>query len=176
MNDKEIYEDLLVKTVVKNATSIDASEVIEFENNREAYSDIEKSEKVMSLFENPDKEFTDSDLKLKKKKKHNYKIYMRIAACILVVILVGTVSVTIATGSHVHLLNLIFNKDSTSATTDDNPKNDDGFFEFNYIPKGFKLSEINTSDNIIKIKARCLYLNPKKEMLVLMQMSNLNLL
>lgn len=147
MNDKEIYEDLLVKTVVKNATSIDVSEVIEFENNREAYSDIEKSEKVMSLFENPDKEFTDSDLKLKKKKKHNYKMYMRIAACILVVILVGTVSVTIATGSHVHLLNLIFNKDSTSATTDDNPKNDDGFFEFNYIPKGFKLSEINTSDN-----------------------------
>ena len=139
MNDKEIYEDLLVKTVVKNATSIDVSEVIEFENNREAYSDIEKSEKVMSLFENPDKEFTDSDLKLKKKKKHNYKMYMRIAACILVVILVGTVSVTIATGSHVHLLNLIFNKDSTSATTDDNPKNDDGFFEFNYIPKGFEV-------------------------------------
>ena len=78
MNDKEIYDDLLVKAVVKNATSIDVSEVIEFENNREAYSDIEKSEKVMSLFENPDKEFTDSDLKLKKKKKHNYKMYMRI--------------------------------------------------------------------------------------------------
>ena len=142
MNDKEIYEDLLVKTVVKNATSIDVSEVIEFENNREAYSDIKKSEKVMSLFENPDKEFTDSDLKLKKKKKHNYKMYMRIAACILVVILVGTVSVTIATGSHVHLLNLIFNKDSTSATTDDNPKNDDGFFEFNYIPKGFTIESM----------------------------------